>query len=855
MEGAHVITRRFAHAIVVAALCVLGACNSPNPQLENEVAALPAGASNAGDAPPPPIATTDPWPRQIQTGTATLTIYSPQVESWTGNLLTYRAAVAVSTPGTNQQTYGVIWGQARTEVDREARMVTLEDQKLTRSNFPTLPDNGASYLAEVAAQIPSATRTIALARIEASLAASSVAKPTGVAVKNPVPKIIVSYAPSFLVPIDGAPVVRRVPGQSFERVINTRALIIRATGASTWFMHLYDGWLEAPAITGPWGLAMSMPPGLGALAQTLASNGQTDLLTGSNAQPPPSLGNDVPAVFVSREPAELIVFKGQPELQPITGTSLLWCTNTTSDVIVDETNGSYYLLISGRWYKSGALTGPWSYVPSQNLPVDFVSIPPGSPAGVVLAAVAGTPQAREAVISNSIPQTANIPLSSPPAFSATYDGAPKLVPISGTTLSYVANSPTPVIRVGANEWYALRAGVWFTSTSATGPWFVARAVPAAIYTIPPSSPIHYVTYVQIYGATSETVYVGYTPGYLGTVVAPDGVVVYGTGYDYDPWVGNVWYAPPETYGIAAQPIYSPVLGYSYGYGMGLFTPVVVGAWGVPYYYGSAYHGYPCCGSASANVYGHYGATNWSGTKTAYDTGTSVGVKSSGSFDNTRTGTTGTYSGYRNYDYDTNTRAAGASVTRDTAAGGTNTRSASGSYNYDNGRYSTNRQTSGTTAGGSDYSHSVTTTGGDGAPPSVDRDSSFTSAKTGQTYSTGTGDRGNNLYASPSGEVQQNGANGWQKATSNGWQSAGGDNSWADRESQGRSQAESSASGGGLGGGSGGFGGGGGGWGNHFGGSGGGGFGDRFGEGGGGFHGGGSRGGGFGGGGFRGGGRR
>ena len=83
------------------------------------------------------------------------------------------------------------------------------------------------------------------------------------------------------------------------------------------------------------------------------------------------------------------------------------------------------------------------------------------------------------------------------AFAAVYDGAPKLTPIAGTSLSYVSNSPTPVIRVSANEWYALRAGVWFTSTSATGPWFVARAVPAAIYTIPPSCPIYYVTYVQI----------------------------------------------------------------------------------------------------------------------------------------------------------------------------------------------------------------------------------------------------------------------------------------------------------------------------------------------------------------------
>jgi hypothetical protein len=700
---------------------------------------------------------------------------------------------------------------------------------------------------ELSSLLPTGVKTLPLARIETSLAASNAARPTGVAVKNPVPKIIVSYAPSFLVPIDGAPNVRKVAGQPFERVINTRALIIRPTGGSTWYLHLYDGWLSAPAITGPWGLAGTLPPGIQDVAQTLASNGQTDLLTGGHAQPPPSLGAGIPAVFVSQQPAELIVFKGQPELTPISGTSLLWATNTTSDVIVDEI-GAYYALISGRWYTSKALTGPWSYVASSSLPTDFLAIPQSSPAGVVLAAVAGTPQAREAAISNTIPQTASIPLSSPPTFAATYDGAPKLVSISGTPLSYVANSPTPVIRVSSTEWYALRAGVWFTSTSATGPWFVARAVPAVIYTIPPSCPIYYVTYVQVYGATPEVVYVGYTPGYLGTVVTPDGTVVYGTGYDYDPWVGNVWYAPPETYGVAAQPIYNPAVGYSYGYGLGLMTPVVVGAWGAPYYYGGFYGGYPCCGSASANVYGHYGATNWSGGKEWYNTGSDVGVKGGGQFENTRTGTTGNYSGYRNYDYDTNTRSAGAQVTRDTAAGGTNTRSASGSYNYDNGRYQTDRSDSGTTAGGTSYDHSVTTTGGPGESPDVDRSTSVTT-KSGQTYSTGTGDRGNNMYASPSGDVmRQDGSGGWQKSGANGWQSAGGDNSWADREAQGRSQAGGGFGGGSWGGGGGGLGAGGGGFGDHFGGGGGGGFGDRFGEGGGG----GFRGGGFGGGGFRGG---
>jgi hypothetical protein len=33
-------------------------------------------------------------------------------------------------------------------------------------------------------------------------------------------------------------------------------------------------------------------------------------------------------------------------------------------------------------------------------------------------------------------------------------------------------------------------------------------------------------------AGPESVEIGYTPGYMGTVVEPDGVVVYGTGYPY-----------------------------------------------------------------------------------------------------------------------------------------------------------------------------------------------------------------------------------------------------------------------------------------------------------------------------------
>src|SRR5262245_3255858 len=88
----------------------------------------------------------DPWPREVTLADATLLIYQPQVNAWQGNTLEFRAAVAIKPKSGTQETFGVVWATARTQVDRVSRIVALEDFTVTRSNFPTLPDGGARYL-------------------------------------------------------------------------------------------------------------------------------------------------------------------------------------------------------------------------------------------------------------------------------------------------------------------------------------------------------------------------------------------------------------------------------------------------------------------------------------------------------------------------------------------------------------------------------------------------------------------------------------------------------------------------------------------------------------------------------------
>jgi hypothetical protein len=207
-------------------------------------------------------------------------------------------------------------------------------------------------------------------------------------------------------------------------------------------------------------------------------------------------------------------------------------------------------------------------------------------------------------------------------------------------------------------------------------------------------------------------------------------VVYGTGYAYSPWVGSVWYPPPYTYGMAAVPVYSAALGFTYGFATGLATA----AWVTPYY-GAAYHPYACCGSATASVYGHYGNTAYAGTKTAYAGGGNAGVSGSGSYYNKATGTSGNYATNKNYNANTGVASKSGAVSGTGAAGGTGSAEAGRSYNAETGQRSGGSNVSATGAGGSSIEHTGATTAG---PQGYSHTGSTetTNARTGESHSWG-----------------------------------------------------------------------------------------------------------------------
>ncbi|HEY6984553.1 MAG TPA: hypothetical protein VH375_00610, partial [Rhodanobacteraceae bacterium] len=358
-----------------------------------------------------------PWPRTYEQDGVTITLHQPQLDDWQGNTLSGRLAVAVKT-GTQSDAegkshdklaYGAMWFKARTDVDKVARKVKLFDVGVDKVSFPTDRANEPKYADLLKKIVASHTpQDVSLDQLESALAISREVKAGSSvgAVRNDPPDVLFSFQPALLVLIDGKPVLKPSGTAGVERVVNTRSLVLKQ--ADHYYIYFAKRWVTAPALAGPWVSTTTVSAALDQAEAAAAQSKLVDLLD----EPPDALKQDlaagkVPAILVSSKPAELITFDGDPEFVDIPGTSLAYVSNTPSDVFIDQSHENFwYVLISGRWFAAPATTGPWSYVASNVLPGDFAKIPSDNPKSAVLASIQGTPEARESLIANAIPQTA-----------------------------------------------------------------------------------------------------------------------------------------------------------------------------------------------------------------------------------------------------------------------------------------------------------------------------------------------------------------------------------------------------------------------------------------------------------------
>lgn len=528
------------------------------------------------------------WPQSYETEVYEIGIYQPQIYAWEDfKRAKARVAVAVKRKGQEDEvaTFGAMVIEAETVADFDNRVVHFGTREVTKLHFPELEDEKeAAAVAKAVRSVLTPKRPLQLS-LDAMLAnvERSQMQSREVDVNLAPPPIYFSDKPALLMMFMGEPAFEEVskgkPDLMFAA--NTNWDVLLDVDKATYYLLVDAHWLKTSDMKkGPWVAVDSVPKVFSSLPKS-----DNWLEARQALQAPPMAKDKMPKIVYSETPAELVITEGKPQLSPIPETKLMYVSNTEADLFFYTAEKKYYLLAAGRWFRAASITGPWSAA-SNDLPVEFAKIPEDHKRASVLASVAGTAEADEAVIMASIPKTATVNRDTA-TVEVLYDGEPQFVDIDKIQVKYAVNTYQDVFYVD-QDYYCCHQGVWFTSKMPKSGWVVATKVPVAIYSIPSNHPKHNVTYVYIYQTSPTTVQVGYTSGYTGSYIA-GGLLMFGLGW----WAMDEWHDHYHHHHHHHYPH-----AYWYGYGCGAHY-----SWHGGGYYRAGYRYYgPHGGAGGGAIY-------------------------------------------------------------------------------------------------------------------------------------------------------------------------------------------------------------------------------------------------------------
>ena len=174
-------------------------------------------------------------------------------------------------------------------------------------------------------------------------------------IKADPPKVFWAPAPAILVNLDGDPIWSPIKDVDLRYAVNTNWDLFEHAPSKTLYLRYNDSWLQATAVEGPWTAVTAKLPD--SFSKLPADDNWKDVKA---AVPGKKLSTKtMPKVFVSTEPAELIVLEGTASYLTVAG---------RADAAVGEQHrkrlfrmgrsGDFYFLVAGRWFKAASLDGP-----------------------------------------------------------------------------------------------------------------------------------------------------------------------------------------------------------------------------------------------------------------------------------------------------------------------------------------------------------------------------------------------------------------------------------------------------------------------------------------------------------------
>ena len=204
--------------------------------------------------------------------------------------------------------------------------------------------------------------------------------PPGSAGASPV--VYYSSTPAEIVVFKGRPEWTAIPGTQLSYASNTTSAVFKyqPTGA---FYYLTSGrWFTSTTpLRGPWTFATySLPADFAKIPPASPAGAALASVPGTPEAEDAVLIAQIPTTVTvdaaqAAKEVQVSYAGGQPQFAPITGTTMLYATNTPNRVI--QVGPQYYLCYQAVWFVSSSPTGPW--VVAQTVPQVIYTIPPSSP--------------------------------------------------------------------------------------------------------------------------------------------------------------------------------------------------------------------------------------------------------------------------------------------------------------------------------------------------------------------------------------------------------------------------------------------------------------------------------------------
>ncbi len=189
---------------------------------------------------------------------------------------------------------------------------------------------------------------------------------------QPAPPIYYSQSPAILVIFSGEPAFAPVTqGSKLFFSVNTNWAVFQDKNTGTYYLQDQASWLQAQNVNGPWQPAGQLPSSLKSLPKTAEWADVNKNIPGQSWSP-----SQVPQVFVSQKPAELILLQGAAAARG----------DSRHVAVVGHQYRQRHLLLRAdvavvfpRVRAAGSAratlgNGPWTYA-TPNLPADFANIP------------------------------------------------------------------------------------------------------------------------------------------------------------------------------------------------------------------------------------------------------------------------------------------------------------------------------------------------------------------------------------------------------------------------------------------------------------------------------------------------